>query len=256
MQDWWKTFFDVNYLRLWGELFTPEQNAQQADAIWQLLRLQAGSRLLDAPCGYGRLSLEFAKRGAVVLGVDQAEALLTEAARHNTFGDCLRYLRHDLREPLPESGFDAACNVFSSIGYGTEEDDLAIFRTLHDAVRPGGLVFIDTNHRDATVAFLVRSAKPANRLSDGTLVVEEPMFDSVEGRINTCWYWSGPAGTGKKLASLRLYSITELVRLLERAGLHFLSAHKGCATALFKAEGADMGGRVGILTCRPAAPPR
>lgn len=227
MQDWWKNFFDADYLRLWGEGFTAEQNAQQADGIWELLHLQPSSRLLDAPCGYGRLSLEFAKRGALVLGVDQSEPLLAEATRRNTYGDRLRYLQHDLRTRLPEGGFDAACNVFSSIGYGTEEDDLAIFTTLRNAVRPGGLVLIETNHRDTTVAFVTKGMKPANRLSDGTLIIEEPVFDPVEGRINTCWYWSGPSGSGKKTASLRMYSITELVRLLERAGLHYVSAHKG-----------------------------
>jgi SAM-dependent methyltransferase len=248
MHDWWKTFFDADYLRLWGTLFTPEQNAQQAEGIWQLLGLRPGSRLLDAPCGYGRLSVQFAQREAVVLGVDQSEALLTEAVGNNACRDRLRYLQHDLREPLPENGFDAACNVFSSIGYGTEEDDLAIFTTLRNSVRPGGLVLIETNHRDTAVAFLARGPKPAMRLSDGTLIVEEPAFDAVEGRINTCWYWSGPSGSGKKSASLRIYSLTELVRLLERAGLCLVSTHKGCSLEPFKAEGAEMGGRVGILT--------
>lgn len=33
----------------------------------------------------------------------------------------LLYRAHDLREPLPESDFDVACNVFTSFGYGTDE---------------------------------------------------------------------------------------------------------------------------------------
>jgi len=251
VNEWWKTFFDADYLCLWGETFTGEQNAQQAVGIWDLLQLRPGSRLLDAPCGYGRLSAEFARRGAVVLGVDQAKVLLADAERDNVYGYRLRYVQHDLREPLLETGFDAACNVFSSIGYGTEEDDLAIFTTLRNSVRPGGLVFIETNHRDATVAFLTRGLKPANRLADGTLIIEEPLFDPVEGRINTFWYWSGPTGSGKKSASLRLYTVTELIRLLEGAGLRYVSAHKGCSVESFKAEGPAMGGRVGILTRVP-----
>jgi SAM-dependent methyltransferase len=248
MQEWWATFFDNDYLRIWGNAFTPEQNEQQASGVWQLLGLHTDSRLLDAPCGYGRLSREFAKRGAVVLGVDQSETLLSEAARHNMYGERLRYVKHDLRNFLPEDGFDAACNVFSSIGYGTEEEDVAIFKTLASAVGAGGLVFIETNHRDSTVAFLARGIKPSNRLANGTLVVEEPVFDPVAGRINTTWYWSGASGSGKKSASLRIYSITELLSLLERAKLHFVSAHKGCSVEPFKPQGSDMGGRVGILT--------
>lgn len=109
-------------------------------------------------------------------------------------------------------------------------------------------MFIETNHRGTTVAFLTRGTKPANRLSDGTLVIEEPVFDAVERWVNTSWYPSGPCESGKKSASLRMYTITELIHLLERAGLRYVSAHKGCSVEPFKAEGAEMGGRVGILT--------
>jgi hypothetical protein len=68
--------------------------------------------------------------------------------------------------------------------------------------------------------------------------------------METCWYWSGPAGQGKKSASLRVYTGTELVRLLERAGLCFRSAHRGCSPEPFRAEGADLGGRIGLLAER------
>ncbi len=248
MPDWWKTFFDADYLRLWGGMFSPERNTQHADALWQLLRLQPASRVLDAPCGYGRLSVPLAERGASVLGVDQSETLLAQAQRDNPHPDRLRYLQHDLRQPLPEGNFDAAFNVFSSIGYGTEDEDFAILTNIRNAVRPGGFVFLDTNHRDIAVAFLARGVKPTQRLADGTLIIEEPTFDPIAGRINTCWYWSGPSGSGSKPASIRVYSITELIRLMDRAGLRFLSAHKGCLTEPFKAEGTDMGGRVGILS--------
>jgi hypothetical protein len=55
--------------------------------------------------------------------------------------DQVAYRRRDLRRPLPETGFDAALNVFTSIGYDGDEDDLAVFRALRAAVRPGGLIF-------------------------------------------------------------------------------------------------------------------
>jgi len=50
--------------------------------------------------------------------VDQSEALLAEAEKNRgeLSTERLRYFRHDLREPLTEGGFDAAFNVFSSIG--------------------------------------------------------------------------------------------------------------------------------------------
>lgn len=250
--SWWETFFDSDYLKLWSRFATDEQNEEQADGIWDLLGLREGSRVLDAPCGYGRISRLLATKGATVLGVDQSAELLgrAEADRGSVPSDQLRYLRVDLRSPLPESGFDVAINIFTSLGYGDETDDLEILKTLCAAVRPDGQVFIETNHRDMVAAFLSRSIKPAHRYEDDTLIIEEPVLDPVSGRIETCWYWSGPQGSEKKRASLRVYTITELVKLMERAGLRFRSAVRGCSTEPFETKGEDAGGRVGIVAER------
>jgi SAM-dependent methyltransferase len=249
MENWWESFFDADYLHVWSSFLTDGRTRLEAEGLWQLLDLREGSRVLDAPCGYGRLSRILAERGASVLGVDQSQDLLEQAEkdRGSVGANRLRYLRHDLRKPLAESGFDVAFNVFSSLGYGTEEDDHAILTTMRLAVRPGGLVFVDTMHRDVVAAKISRGDRPASRLADGTLVVEEPTFDSIAGRVETTWYWCGPRGSRTKSASFRVYSATELIHLMGRAGLRFRSAHQGCSPEPFKGEGPDMGGRLGIL---------
>jgi hypothetical protein len=40
--------------------------------------------------------------------------------------------------------------------------------------------------------------------------------------------------------------------LLERAGLRFRPAHRGCSPERFRAEGPDLGGRLGLLAERAA----
>jgi SAM-dependent methyltransferase len=255
--DWWQSFFDADYLRLWGQGGVTGPTAAQIDGLWSLLELRQGTRVLDAPCGYGRLSRPLAERGAAVLGVDQSPVLLEHAERGRKGVGCaqLRYLRHDLRAPLPEGDFDCALNIFTSLGYGGEDDDLAILETLYGALRPGGRIFVETNHRDAVAAFLSRCVAPSQRLPDGTLLVEAPRLDAIRGRIETCWHWYGPAGHGTKSASLRVYTATELVRLLECAGFRYLSAHRGCSADRFTAEGPELGGRLGLLAERPATGP-
>jgi SAM-dependent methyltransferase len=251
MTAWWESFFDGDYIRLWGGAAVEARTQAEVDGLWQLLGLSTGCRVLDAPCGYGRLSRPLAGRGAHVLGVDQSSELLAEAERERGDAPHLRYLRHDLRAPLAEGDFDAAINVFSSLGYGSEEDDRAILRTLAGAVRPGGLVLVETMHRDLVVARFSREASSSQRLADGTLLLEEPRFDPVAGRVDTTWYWSGPAGAGAKSASLRVYAITELVALLESVGLQFRSAHRGCSPEPFATAGPNAGGRVGLVATRP-----
>jgi SAM-dependent methyltransferase len=250
--EWWQTFFDDDYLRIWEGAEAPGKTEAQVSGLWNLLGLTAGSNILDAPCGYGRISRALAERGARVLGVDFSADLLQEAERRrgDIASDRLSYARHDLRTPLGASGFDAALNIFSSLGYGVEADDIAILSTLRNAVRPGGLVFVETNQRDATVVKLYNGSKPSGRLPDGTLLVEEVKFDPVAGRVESTWYWSGPNGSGEKHASIRLYTATELVRLLEAAGLRLRSAHNGCSPEPFVATGAGISGRLGLLAVR------
>jgi SAM-dependent methyltransferase len=252
--DWWQSFFDDDYVRLWG--VRDAAAPAEVDGIWAMLGLAAGSRVLDAPCGYGRLSRPLAARGALVVGVDQSAALLAEAerGRGELAADRLAYRQHDLREPLAavDGGFDAAINIFSSLGYGSEADDLAILRTLAGAVRPGGLVLVETIHRDLLVARRSRGSQGgAWRMQDGTLMVEEARFDPIAGRVDTTWHWSGPAGAGAKSASMRIYAATELVALLEAAGLRLRSAHRGCSNEPFVFDVPDAGGRLALVAERP-----
>jgi SAM-dependent methyltransferase len=252
MTCWYENFFDADYLRLWESAEAPDKTERQVAGLSAVLDLAAGSKVLDAPCGYGRISRELAKRGAYVLGLDLSLDLLAEAERRR--GDLpaerLRYQRHDLRMPVPESGFDVALNIFSSLGYGSEDDDIAVLSNLRAAVRPGGLVFIETMHRDRMVANLLQNPRPANRLPDGTLLVEEPRLDPLAGRVETTWYWGGPGGCGQKSASIRVYTATELVRIVEAAGLRLRSAHNGCSTEPFVVPGSPVGGRLGLLAAR------
>lgn len=241
---WWEDFFDGDYLAIWSGYVGAEETERAAEGLWSVLRLAPGRRVLDAPCGWGRLSVALARRGASVLGVDQSATLLAHAerTRGDLAADQLRYRGHDLRQPLSEGGFDVAMNVFSSIGYGTEEDDLAVFRTLRAAVRQGGLVFVETMHRDLAVR-RISQGLPGMRHPDGMLVVETPRFDGLTGRSETTWYWAGPRSSGQKSASLRVYSATELLRLIESVGLRLVAAHKGCSPEPFS----PFEGRLGLL---------
>jgi len=252
--DWWQSFFDDDYAHIWSDVFTEAETKSQAEALWALLNLHAGSRVLDAGCGYGRLARPLAECGAIVTGVDQSAELLAIAERNR--GDLsqarLCYIRHDLRNRLPTTDFEAAFNVFTGIGFGTEADDLAIITTLHDAVLPGSPVFIEAIQRDAVAAFYSRGGTIARRRPDDVLVLEECTYDPILGRLDGTWYWAGAGSSGKKSASMRIYTIGELIRLIESAGLRLQGTYLGISTQPFKAEGPSMGGRIGLLGKRPS----
>src|SRR5262249_28116993 len=62
-QPWYEDFFHGVALDLWRAVVTPAQTRDEADFIHQQLQVPPPARLLDVPCGGGRLSLELAERG-------------------------------------------------------------------------------------------------------------------------------------------------------------------------------------------------
>ena len=53
--------FGDDYLHFYGPDLTAERNAREAEAIWQMLSLQAGQTVLDIGCGHGRIANQLAR---------------------------------------------------------------------------------------------------------------------------------------------------------------------------------------------------
>lgn len=218
---WWQGFFDETYLELWGHLHPAEQCEEEAAQLMSLLDLSAGDSVLDAPCGYGRLTLPLAKRGLRLTGVDYSAELLRHAqenADSEQLAEIVRWIESDLRTATLPKDHDAAINLFSSLGYGTSADDLATLGTIRDALAPGGRLFIETMHRDAIVHSRALGKTTGIRGPSGITLRERNTFDPVAGLVHSTWTWTSPTIAGSRKSTIRIYSVTELVALVERAG--------------------------------------
>src|SRR5512146_221995 len=132
--DWWKSYFDAQYLLEYEPLFSLERDRHEVARLMEILGLPAGARVLDVPCGQGRHSHLLAEAGFDVLGVDYSADLLAAARKRGT-GPNLRYLRADMRR-LPgrlAGRFDAVVNLFTSFGFFADPADDA--RTIAEFAR-------------------------------------------------------------------------------------------------------------------------
>lgn len=59
-----------------------------------------------------------------------------------------------------------------------------------------------------------------------------------------------PDRLGEKHAEWRCYTPTQVVGLLERAGLRFRGAYQGLSKNRYKAEGPEVGGRLAVIAVR------
>ena len=117
----------------------PRTGAQVEFAI-QALRLAPGARVLDIACGVGRHSIELARRGYQVTGLDLSPRLLQIAAqRAERAGVQINWVQADMRAIPFTQEFDAAFNIFSSWGYlESEQEDEKVLAAVASALKPGG----------------------------------------------------------------------------------------------------------------------
>ena len=220
MAQWYREFFDDLYLRVYQPLEAPEKVRREVDFIVKALNLPAGAKVLDLCCGQGRHSLELARRGFQVVGVDLSEALLYAARkRAESEGLTVTFLQCDMREIDFKDEFDAVINMFTSFGYlESEAEDEKVLGKVAQALKSGGKFLLDVVNRDRLVRDF--QGREWHAADEGWLVLEERTFDHLSGRMETRWICVARDGVRyERLSSVRLYTASELRMMLERAGL-------------------------------------
>ncbi|MFE5028594.1 class I SAM-dependent methyltransferase [Streptomyces sp. NPDC056656] len=102
-----------------------------------------GKKLLDLGCGTGKSSLELARNGFQVTGVDASPQML-EVARRKQDSEDVTFLQADVRA-LPDLGhFDIVTTMGEPFTHLKGESDLAqAFDCVAQALAPGGLFVFD-----------------------------------------------------------------------------------------------------------------
>jgi len=144
--------FGEDYLYFYAESIDDGHSDDDAAEIIGRLELPAGARVLDAPCGHGRVARRLAAAGLDVTGVDSSASFISLARAEPVVpGGRVAYLEGDLRR-LPVPGpYDAVVCWFSSFGYHADDECRQILAEFHRVLRPGGTVLIETMHHDGVV---------------------------------------------------------------------------------------------------------
>jgi SAM-dependent methyltransferase len=222
---WWRGFFDARFAALW---LTPQGAAGEAalarevERVWTLLELRAGERVFDQCCGIGRLALPLARRGAVVLGVEQSAEYVAQArARAQGPGLACEFVCADAFEYVPEASCDAALNWYTSFGFAAEDArNEAMLRCALAALRPDGRFALECGN----AARVLRRFQPRLRARYVTAagaveVVRDSALDVARGVLHQRWSYALPSGeTVVRTGSARLYLPSELRAMLLRVG--------------------------------------
>ena len=206
MSEWFHTFADALWLR--------PDDIGDAEALFirKALRLRKGRRVLDAPCGAGRVTVHLAKMGLDVTGIDLRPQFVRRArARCRKEGVAGTFKAMDLRMLDVENEFHGIVNWQGSFGYFSDEENAGLVRRYARALRKGGRLLIDQVNRE----FILRHFRHQSE-ADG--VVMRSRWDPATERIHGTWI-NSRGGRRKNELHIRLHTPGQMQQILENAGL-------------------------------------
>ena len=194
-----------------------EEAKTDVQGIVSLTGAKPPLEVLDLCCGIGRHSVEFAKKGFAVTGVDRTQLYLNKALRQaETENLSITFIKEDIREYCRPGHFDLIVNLFTSFGYFEDpEDDLKVVKNACQSLKAGGVFVIELIGKEV----LARTFRERRwREEYGYLLLDET-------RITKDWTWVENRWIilkeGKRIdldLSHRLYSGFELSSLLKTGG--------------------------------------
>ena len=222
MPEWYESFFDGLANDVWRALVPAEASAAEAAFLARQLGLpdHGGRRLLDVPCGDGRLAVRLAALGHHVVGVDLSGYAIDRLRADDTDG-CVDARIGDLRHlGAALSGteaFDGAWCMGNSFGYLGHHDTVAFLAGLADRVRPGGCFVLDA--ATAAEIMLAHAGGERDRHEAGAAVLTN--VHSYEVRTSTMvTRMTLELGDRRdeRVARHRVMTCREIVDMLEGAG--------------------------------------
>ena len=244
---WYVDFFRSDYLNVYGHMFTEERAEKESAFVARTLELKPGASVLDLCCGQGRHSIQLAKRGLHVTALDlNAEYLDLASKAAGAAKVKIETVAGDMREIPFENKFDAIVNMYSSFGYlESEAEDLKVLESAVKALKPGGRLLLDMLNREWAIDNYIQNDWHTG--ADGTLYVERRDLDLATSRMHVHFIVVDPKGGRRESIGhiIRLYTLTEMTRLLERVGMRVTAVFGG-----FEGEDYGIGTRRMIIVAQ------
>lgn len=220
MGEWWEClgFWEDSY----PTMFYQEKFAQAPNEVTAIIA-QAGicsGKVLDLCCGPGRHSVEFAKLGFSVTGIDVSPFLLKKAQeRAAEVAVTVNWVEENVLNLSATESFDLIVSLFNSIGYFENPSDNHTFLlNAYRALKPEGVMVIEHLNKDWLTANLVASG----RLKAGDQeIVETCRFIHDDGQpVRLAKEWTLREGDTVKHYDVThyVYSRDELSAMLEEVG--------------------------------------
>lgn len=232
--DWWKpnigNIFGSSYFQgddsvegyLADRSLTREQRTErEVNAIIRIASLNKEDHpnIADIPCGWGRHSLELARRGYNVTGVDFSNEYIGKA-NISALKEGLSTVQFQCMDmqtlSLPDASFDLIINMWTSFGFFGQDGDEKVLLAFNRVLNEGGKLLVHTDLNPLRVRLGIFDEPSKRNLQNGGTMTVEEWFCEEDHFVYGCWTVHNTGSVTKY--RIRVYSLDEWHQLALRCG--------------------------------------
>ena len=218
MKQWYEELFENYGLKYDSEVYV-HGTIGECDFFEKEIVYNKSARILDIGCGTGRHSIELAKRGYNVTGIDQSESLL-KRAKEKAIEQKIQvdFQKHDARSLPFHHEFDLVIMICEGAFplMETDEMNFQILKNAANALRPKGKLIFTTLNGLFPLFHSVKDFLDSQTKEDANAKVCGLSFDLMTFREHNTLSFEDDSGNKKQLqCNERYYVPSEITWLLK-----------------------------------------
>jgi 2-polyprenyl-3-methyl-5-hydroxy-6-metoxy-1,4-benzoquinol methylase len=221
MKQWYESLFE-NYGNQYEKESFVKGTIGECDFIEKEVGFNKKLKILDIGCGTGRHSIELAKRGYNLTGIDLSESLLEKAKEKATIDNLtISFLKHDARELPFHSEFDLAIMLCEGAFplMETDEMNFKILENARNALKETGSKLIFTTLNGLFPLFHSVKDFLASQIVEGNASYDKNTFNLMTFRESDVTTVIDDSGEKKELeCNERYYVPSEITWMLKTLG--------------------------------------
>jgi SAM-dependent methyltransferase len=211
--NWELNFFRDVACDMWRLAMTPAQTQAEVEFLQKTL---AASNLLDVPCGNGRHSIELAKAGARVTGVDSSVEFLAEA-QHASHNLDARWIQADMCDLPWSAEFDGAFCMGNSFGYLNPARAQQFLQAVSRSLKTGSRFVLETGMAAESI---LPGLQPSRWFKIGDIyMLSRNQYHPREARLDIEYTFIRNGKEEIRPSSSYVLTVNEICRMIQQVGL-------------------------------------
>lgn len=234
--NWYEDFFQGINCEMWEKAIPAEMTKQEVDFLLSEFNLQPGQNILDIPCGFGRDSIQLAKRGLNVTGIDISPTFiqsLTEKINAERLN--IKAIQADILAVQLNEKFLGAICLGNSFGYFNFDKMKLFVEKVSSCLETGSKFIINSGMiAESILPNLAHYAKyKTYTVADITMEVNNVYYVEDSYMVSHLLY-TKDGKTEEHAYKHYVFTLGEVKRLLKLYGLHTIATYSSTSKEAFK----------------------